>query len=805
MANQIIPDKIAEKQYSLNSLLEIGLFFKDPKNRELIYKDNWTFEKIESALLLWIGTFNPELKNASFEEILAVLSQLTAEELTQTTVPAPLLEQLEKELDQTTEINEEIKQKAADFKNEFIERLKKSIIPSEKKAVIAEGLSQNLSEKLDKSDLPVLLLKSEENLFLKEQIQQDFLEIWKEAVAETAKINNLSAEEVTFLNSLSSPVLQIIKPIENRTQINQYQKQIDDGEQKEVLYYQEKIENLKKQQAENITKVLSSPFSPEKAKLFSDSFFEFLPDNLARYNTEEATLATLWQMVGGEVVLKPEEVAVVFNNLTLTGTSLPKNTLNVLHLKDENGVSVFDQVKQQLLSGGINTSPENDKKLKTLRFQVRAIESIYKGLKKEDLQAKINQLLKSGLPETSPEITELKGVSTAYEEIIQKARESGFPEKQIIRWQKQALSLGGKIRLPFSSKIKSWFLNTSLGKPIKLAMEKSAQKALQALWTAGQEGIKKIAIPVFTKILTALGFGAKAALVGATNIVGLALLVVPKLIGKTKDLVKSIFSFGTGLFHSILSGITGTTDIPEDSDSKWLKKIFFGTFVFLLFFSGAIDKDIKNGAFIEEKGGDLSFEEILVSVVPPECQNPKHLSEETICKLSKGADPCNQERVNQITWNKVDSCFNQIQLQGKEIIRSNFEFSKEAFKSLQCVGFVKGIQAALGNPIDTTGNARDYLSSIPTGYTKIEGTSLEIKRGDIAIWKGSEYGHMGVVVEIIEPPEKIDSEIILGKLVVAQAWGTENTSGGAINLSAYNYGNPSAIGAHCPDGYLRKK
>ncbi len=343
MANQTVLDKTAEKQDSLNNLLKIGSFFKDLNNREQFYDDYWTFEKIDAALRLWIITFKPELQNASFEEILEALKQLTPEEQTQTTVPTSLLEQLEKDLDQTTKITEEARQKAAALKNEFLDKLTQSPIPSEKKTAIAGSLSKNLSESLEKSDLPVLSYKleqtpsgAEENLQLKEQVQQRFSEIWEEAVAKTAEENNLSAKEAAFLGSLSAPVLQIVKPIENRTQISQYQKQIDDRFKQtpdqqitdrykdEITFYQEKIENIKGQQVDNIVRVLSPFFEAEKAKFFSDEFFKLFPDNLARYSSavpssleiEEAALATLWQMVGSQILLKPEEIAAVSNSLT---------------------------------------------------------------------------------------------------------------------------------------------------------------------------------------------------------------------------------------------------------------------------------------------------------------------------------------------------------------------------------------------------------------------------------------------------------------------------------------------------------
>ncbi len=859
MANQTVLDKTAEQQNSLKNLLEIGSFFKNPNNREQFYGDYWTFEKIDAALRLWIITFKPELQNASFEEILEALKQLTPEEQTQIAVPTPLLEQMEKNLDQTAKITEEARQKATALKNEFLDKLTQSPIPSEKKTTIAGSLSKNLSESLEKSDLPILSYKleqtpsgAEENLQLKEQVRQRFSEIWQEAVAKTAEENNLSLKEAAFLGSLSAPILQIVKPIESRTQISQYQKQIDDRFKQtpdqqstnryknEISFYQEKIENIKGQQINSIVRVLSPPSEPEKAKFFSDEFFKLFPNNLARHSSavpssgeiEEAALATLWQMVGSQVRLEPEEIAAVSNNLTSADPSeiiaykklspLPRSDINPLQLKDGDKITVFDRIKQQLLSGGININSESDKLLQSLKFRVQAIEAIYKGLKKQDLEVKINQLLKAGQPEQSPEITELRGFVTAYEELLQQAREFGFSEKQIDKWQKQAsfpvrlswssfgtiiekTGLSGKIQAPIFSKIKSWFLNTSLGKPIRFALEKSAQKSLQALWTAGREGIKKVAVPIITKALTVLGLGAKAALIGATNVVGLALLVVPKLIGKIKDSIKSIFSSGTRLFSSMFSGIMGTIDVPEDSDSKWLKGIFIGLFAFFLLF-GVLDTDVKSGAFLGGMGGDENEPGPFPSEPPGpapsgpptypdiQCDPPtRHLAEEVICRLTQRPYPCNQGILNYNTRDVVRDCIDsQADFPHKDLFKErlyNFICYYE-YKGCpyQCLQFTNLITQALGQNFDNGGgSAGFYYNSPPPNYDRV--TKLE--GGEIVVWPGSP-GHIAIYLGSV-PNSQTD-------ILVAEA---NSPRDGQLHVGIRpinRRGSPAHFFRYCPGG-----
>jgi len=820
MAPQTVFNKTEKKIGSLEYFLKIASFFEVEQNRKQ-KKDDWTFKQIDRLLRNWAVKFDPQLQKASFEEILIFIKSLAAEEITQTTIPTPLLEGLQENLAKENKQKAEIRLKAIEeaqkeiierykirLKKQLVERLTQSPIPKEDTVKIAGGLLAQVQNRFPQTDLSLLIEKWKkippeevEHRQVQDQIEQKFFQIWKSAVDQVAEQDRLSAKQKDFLKSLSFPALQVLKPAETLAEIGQYQEQIN-----EISYFQTKIKALQQQQVENLVKLLSPALDPQKADLFSKEFIKLFPDNLVQYSSilsapqeiEEAALATLLQMVGSEVSLKPEEVAAVSNSLISTGTSeitaykklslLPKSDINPLRLKDEDGVTVLDRIKKQLLSGGINVSPENDSQLITFRYQIQAVEAIYKGLKKQDLEVKINQLLETGVPEHSREITELRGVAAIYMKVLQKTEESGFSKRQIEKWQKKA---SFPIRIPIFSKIKSWFLNTSLGKPIKLALEKSAQKLLQALWTAGREGIKKIAVPLITKVLTALGLGAKAALVGATNVVGLALLVVPKLIGKVKDFFKGIFSSGTRIFGSILSGIMGTTDIPEDSDSKWLKWIFIGIFAFIFFFVGVLDKGVKSGALINEEA-ELSEPGFTSPGLPSQCQPSRHFAEEVICVLEK----CNIKKITSSSVNSTEQCIKKSNLTGKTALISNLTALYKG--KLQCIGFVDAIQEALGKGMGPRKNACQYYISPPIGYNLIEGT-ISPQVGDVAVWNeagcggdpkstATYWGHIAVVIEINGNR----------KLTVAEV----NGINGILRIVEYSYGHPE--NSTDPTGFLRQ-
>jgi len=820
MAPQTVFNKTEKKIGSLEYFLKIASFFEVEQNRKQ-KKDDWTFKQIDRLLRNWAVKFDPQLQKASFEEILIFIKSLAAEEITQTTIPTPLLEGLQENLAKENKQKAEIRLKAIEeaqkeiierykirLKKQLVERLTQSPIPKEDTVKIAGGLLAQVQNRFPQTDLSLLIEKWKkippeevEHRQVQDQIEQKFFQIWKSAVDQVAEQDRLSAKQKDFLKSLSFPALQVLKPAETLAEIGQYQEQIN-----EISYFQTKIKALQQQQVENLVKLLSPALDPQKADLFSKEFIKLFPDNLVQYSSilsapqeiEEAALATLLQMVGSEVSLKPEEVAAVSNSLISTGTSeitaykklslLPKSDINPLRLKDEDGVTVLDRIKKQLLSGGINVNPENDSQLITFRYQIQAVEAIYKGLKKQDLEVKINQLLETGVPEHSREITELRGVAAIYMKVLQKTEESGFSKRQIEKWQKKA---SFPIRIPIFSKIKSWFLNTSLGKPIKLALEKSAQKSLQALWTAGREGIKKIAVPLITKVLTALGLGAKAALVGATNVVGLALLVVPKLIGKVKDFFKGIFSSGTRIFGSILSGIMGTTDIPEDSDSKWLKWIFIGIFAFIFFFVGVLDKGVKSGALINEEA-ELSEPGFTSPGLPSQCQPSRHFAEEVICVLEK----CNIKKITSSSVNSTEQCIKKSNLTGKTALISNLTALYKG--KLQCIGFVDAIQEALGKGMGPRKNACQYYISPPIGYNLIEGT-ISPQVGDVAVWNeagcggdpkstAAYWGHIAVVIEINGNR----------KLTVAEV----NGINGILRIVEYSYGHPE--NSTDPTGFLRQ-
>ena len=71
---------------------------------------------------------------------------------------------------------------------------------------------------------------------------------------------------------------------------------------------------------------------------------------------------------------------------------------------------------------------------------------------------------------------------------------------------------------------------------------------------------------------------------------------------------------------------------------------------------------------------------------------------------------------------------------------------------LQCVDFLKYYYMHLGEGV-RRGNAKDYIkNTLPAGWKrqKISSANFYMKPGDIVIWTGSKYGHVGVCVKVGE-------------------------------------------------------
>ncbi|MGB9637322.1 MAG: CHAP domain-containing protein, partial [Microgenomates group bacterium] len=324
------------------------------------------------------------------------------------------------------------------------------------------------------------------------------------------------------------------------------------------------------------------------------------------------------------------------------------------------------------------------------------------------------------------------------------------------------------LRHRLSEAIKTAFFKTSFGRGVQTGLKKLAQNSLQALWKISQTGVKKI-----------LKTGIKAAVmailhaIGVTVSAGLLNVIVevaPKLLKAATSLIKKSFKAITsllGITNAISEGLTGQREIPEDKTFSWLKYLVVGFFILLLV-APLLKQNNINTTFLQRG----SLEEEGVSFPPgspPHCTPARHLAEEVICTLSTGNAPCNHNIVDEYTWNDVSSCLDKANLT-KSIVSSPSTVIKDNFsrfllsvdgskRNLQCVGFVVGIESGLGRNIEKPGNARDYLDPpYPDNYILID--KDKVKTGDIAIWKGKKYGHIAVIIQVINNPDGTPAKIV---------------------------------------------
>jgi hypothetical protein len=79
--------------------------------------------------------------------------------------------------------------------------------------------------------------------------------------------------------------------------------------------------------------------------------------------------------------------------------------------------------------------------------------------------------------------------------------------------------------------------------------------------------------------------------------------------------------------------------------------------------------------------------------------------------------------------------------------------STNAFDTFQCVGFVQTVISGIyGSPLNHGGDARDFISNVPTGYQYIDKTKsgAKIDSGDIALWDDGINGHIAIVLTRVD-------------------------------------------------------
>ena len=179
------------------------------------------------------------------------------------------------------------------------------------------------------------------------------------------------------------------------------------------------------------------------------------------------------------------------------------------------------------------------------------------------------------------------------------------------------------------------------------------------------------------------------------------------------------------------------------------------------------------GAFLKEGKGEAP-PYIGSPVTPRPPGEAGHLAEAVVWTLNN----CGITAVNEETWEETEKCLSNSSLSNKQIIIDQFHYSVfNVGPGLQCVGFVRGVMAALGKDPGEGRHARGYLDPpTPPGYYPANTDMKNVQIGDLVIWRGGEYGHIAIVVNIVEKNG-------IKYLHVAEAIGTNN---GVIRVTEVN-------------------
>lgn len=566
----------------------------------------------------------------------------------------------------------------------------------------------------------------------------------------------------------------------------------------------------------DIPKIISALTPRDKTELESLSSILIIPKN------ERVVMAP-------SIKTEPVEVTVLYSGLLPISVSPSKLApkANPLRFKT-NGISIIEEIRSRLYREGINAGNASFYRNKILDSWSLYLSA--QNITPEDIDFTIKRLARTGEAFGSPIIKELQevrdylekfqeGLSNSRLEQIKKQgdlegkkgnrlvplpsqfgteiiREQGFNPKFNLTTsvnsffgkvfgRKTLFSSSGQtilinrlsfLTFRFIDGFKKYFFNTAFGGGIKLGLQRLAQNSMQGIFGTAKTIFKQ-------------GFGSigKIGFQLLAPGIGSAALGLGKIIGALK--LGKIFGSGLGFFGNFMSGLTGGRDVPKNKDFNFLVPVIAGVFVGLFIIVAFKTDFVDKGAFIQEAGGEIPGPPPVV--VPPHCSDPRHLSEETICKLAQ--TPCSQNVISQSTWPRVNTCFDSISLTNKEIIRSWFNriYSRYSdlygtrFEYLQCLEFVLGIQEALGQNLAMPGEgtASNYTRSYPSTYKPYYS---DPKLGDIVVWSGNP-GHIAIVLD------KIDFKIIVaqanspysGQIDVAERVGIIGDLGGPAVFLRY--------------------
>ncbi|MEM2145724.1 MAG: CHAP domain-containing protein, partial [Candidatus Jordarchaeaceae archaeon] len=356
-----------------------------------------------------------------------------------------------------------------------------------------------------------------------------------------------------------------------------------------------------------------------------------------------------------------------------------------------------------------------------------------------------------------------------------------------------------------------WLGKTALGKAIKIG----AKKLLS--WTLRKLGLLAIPEPVVSKVLLITSFlkdigslvkrwvkkileKPEIAIIGGIGLISLPILVPMLPILKLGLTVAGIISTGIGFLSkagAFLTGIVGKiggflssaastvggflSSLTTISLPSILPTIAVGGGVSTVAIATIITVITTGSTFIKEGVGEKRPIHMGTLLTPRSPDKAKHLAEIVIWTLNN----CGITSVNKKTWSKTENCLSKSALPNKEIIIDRFYYS--VFKvgpGLQCVGFVRGVTAALGKELEGGRQAaKDYLDPPPPPGYSLNTNISDVQIGDIVIMRGNTYGHMGIVVDIKD-----------NLIWIAQSWGTED---GLLEIREINQNHF--------DGFLRSK
>ena len=522
--------------------------------------------------------------------------------------------------------------------------------------------------------------------------------------------------------------------------------------------------------------------------------------------------------------------------------------ISPLLIPNEQGITPLETLKEKILKEGITL--QNNQKIRNTLLEQWSISLALQGITPTDIDHTIEKLINSGEKPTSPRITELQEIKTSLSttlktlppssvKILQEyGNKNGQKGKSFVILPSQHqtailrtssfnpnlnfltktrsffLQLAGKktILLPSGQSItvprlsfithsllekaKTAFFKTTVGQSIEKFLVKLSANSLKALWTSLKTGVKQAATKIASKILVKLGLQAIANTL-APGIGTIIALAAEKIIKSSISLIKKTskaITTGFGVTTSIMEALTGQREVQEDKTFAELKIIFI-LFFPIIFVLLIFNKNSTDVAFLQPGRGTLEEEINISPPSEPQCSPSRHRAEEIICILSKGESPCNHFIINENTWNDVSKCLSSSSIPNKEKVKKFFSWflipiEEGKIKTLQCIGFVAGVEASFGHNFvkPEGGNARDYINP-PPGYIRLSDLK-QIQKGDIAVWAGKKYGHVAVVIDtnIVTSP----NGDVGGTISIAQSDGYNGVISVRENISLYD-----------PGGYLR--